>query len=95
MSYPTTGNAASALHELSQIAHRTRGERERAQLVLADILQHLIGTRVCRFGRVYEIAGARIGLDNTVDASGRTVSARGKVGTRQFSLGDLEECEFL
>jgi hypothetical protein len=95
MPFPATGNLAPALAELSRYAKEVDDIKRRANALLCDIGTGLVGQRVRRFdGRIWEICQVdwRYG---SVHCYGVSVSKRGKVGTRAFDLGKLEDCKFL
>lgn len=95
MTVPTIGNLAPALADLSGIAREARELHRRANDVLKDIRPALIGLRVRRYGREWQICQVDIRGNASLTCCGVTVSKRGKVGTRAFDLGRLEDCEFL
>lgn len=95
MSYPTTGNAAPHFADLSAIAEEHRKLQERAREILDQIRPVLIGQRVRQWGRVWQICQVDVRANARVTCYGVTVSKTGKVGTRGFDLGLLENCEFL
>lgn len=95
MSYPTTGNLSPSLCTLEQIAATSRKLREDAKRILDDIRPAIIGQRVRQYQRTWEICQVSIASSGDVICYGVTVSKRGKVGTRGFDLGRLQDCEFI
>src|SRR6202021_1851257 len=95
MAYPTTGNLAPSLSDLSGLAKDVRAIQDRARAILADIRPGLIGQRVRRFDRVWEIKQVQIWGGGDVTCYGVRGSKRGQGGTRGFDLGMLEQCESL
>lgn len=95
MTYPTTGNLAPIFVDLSRLAFDSRQLHRKATEILNDIRPALLGQRVARYGRTWEICQVQVSLGGNVTCYGHAVNKRGKVGTRGFDLGSLEHCEFL
>ena len=95
MSYPTTGNLAPAFADLSGIAKQCADLNNRACVILNDIRPALLGQRVTRYGRLWEVSQVQVWANGRVTCYGVRVSKKGKVGTRGFSLGMLEDCKFI
>lgn len=95
MPFPTEGNLAPAFAELSQYRRDCACLTASAAKVLAEIRPALIGQRVRQFGRIWQIKQVDVRGNGVVSCYGVTVSKRGRVGTRGFDLGILEECEFI
>lgn len=95
MSYPTNGNLGPSFVELADLAAHCAVARRKAMNILDDIRPALIGQRVTRYGRTWEICQVQVGLSGHVTCYGVTVSKRGKVGRRGFDLGNLSHCDFV
>ncbi len=95
MAFPTTGNTGPLFSRLRDIAAECALLRREAHEILKDLNPVIIGRRVKRFGRVWQISQARIGNSGSVQCYGVTVSRKGKVGTRDFDLGNLSDCDFI
>lgn len=95
MSYPTTGNLTPHFADLSSISADVRALKDRADVILKDIRPALIGQRVFRYGRHWQIVQIQVNSGGEVSCYGVTVSRKGKVGTRGFDLGLLEHCDFM
>jgi hypothetical protein len=90
-----TDNLAPALGDLAALRKEAFELSERARAILDDLRPALVGRRVFRWGRVYQIDALRIDNGARVRCYGVTVSGAGKVGTRGFDLGTLDECEII
>jgi hypothetical protein len=95
MAYPTSGNTGPLFRRLDDIANDCSHLRREAQEILGDLKPVVIGQRVERHGRVYQIVDAHVGLSGNVVAYGVTVNRKGKVGSRGFDLGNLVDCKFI
>lgn len=95
MAFPTTGNLAPAFAELSKLKDEVKTLNDKAKAIIEDVRPALIGQRVSRFGRIYEICQVDVRGSARPTCYGVTVSRDGKVGSRGFDLGALEDCEFL
>lgn len=95
MPYPKTGNLAPAFTDLAALAAEIDTLRERANAILADIRPALIGQRVAKYGRTWQITQVQIWGSGRVTCYAVRVSKKGKVGTRSFDLGNLDQCEFI
>jgi hypothetical protein len=80
---------------LSEIAADCEHLRREAVEILDGIRPALIGQRVYRYGRMWQIVTARVSSTGAITCYGVTVSRRGKVGTRGFDLGRLADCDFI
>lgn len=95
MTFPTTGNLAPHFVDLLRIKGEVAELNRQATAIINDIRPALIGQRVVRFGRVYQICQVDVRRNAQPTCYGVTVSREGKVGSRGFDLGALEDCEFL
>lgn len=95
MPYPTGGNLGPAFEELSAIANESATLNARATTVLDGIRDALIGQHVIQYGRRWQISQVQVWGSARVTCYGVTVSKKGKVGTRGFDLGLLENCRFV
>lgn len=95
MAYPTNGNLGPAFSDLSAIAAEVEALRVRGRAILDDIRPALIGQRVRRYGREWQVCQVQIWGGGDVTCYGVRVSKKGKVGTRGFDLGLLAQCEFI
>lgn len=95
MPYPTTGNMAPTFADLSRLATESMALSDEARMLLLNIRPALIGQRVRRFNRMWQIVQVDVRGNAQVTCYGVTVSRSGKVGTRGFDLGNLDGCEFI
>lgn len=96
MSYPADKNTSPMLRKLSQIGRLANRLNDRAQEILDEIGPTLIGQQVIRYGRRYQIMQKPRVHGGHLEVYGVPVNRKtGIVGTRGYSLGKLEDCEFV
>jgi hypothetical protein len=96
MSYPADKNTSPMLRKLSQIGRLADKLNERAQAIIDEIAPTIIGQQVIRYGRRYQINQKPRVHGGHLECYGVPVNAKtGKPGVRGYSLGRLEECEFV
>lgn len=86
-------NSRSALQEIADLKRQGDDLRKRAEAILEGVHSAIIGTRVRRYGRLWQISQARISIAGGVDVYGVRVNKKGQPGTRGYHLGLLQHCE--
>jgi hypothetical protein len=85
---------ASGLADLDEVWDLACRLRARASLRLDEIRPLLIGRRVERYRRVWQITQVNVSISAGINVGGVTVR-KNKIGTRVFDLGLLHNCKLL
>lgn len=92
-----TAALLNAISDMKKFEKETDALRRRAIARLEEIRPLLIGRRLRRFGRIYQIPREGLYIDayGALSCYGVTVSPKGAIGTRAFSIGRVALCELL